>query len=220
MWLWNILTKVIFFNDLLSFFYSHGSFDETFHEPHRHKSTMKTGNGVTKLSMELSHMPPVKSLSHTHTHTQTHAQIHTWFPKPLTPLGWGIWKTSALPCQSGQLGEQRRTTNRRLRRVPETSSTLTNPVYLPLICSSASHMPCWGNPSLPSQNSIQKLKSSKRDIWNGHVTWMNSDTCDWMESLVWSLLIGSGLHFLIWICWYWWRPPVQWTRHPLTADKQ
>ncbi len=106
MWLWNILTKVIFFNDLLSFFYSHGSFDETFHEPHRHKSTMKTGNGVTKLSMELSHMPPVKSL-HTHTHTQTHAQIHTWFPKPLTPsLGWGIWKTSALPCQSGQLGEQ------------------------------------------------------------------------------------------------------------------
>ncbi len=48
---------------------------------------------------------PVKYLTHTHTHT--HAQIHTRFPKPLTPsLGWGIWKTSALPCQSGQLGEQ------------------------------------------------------------------------------------------------------------------
>lgn len=70
-------------------------------------------------------------------------------------------------------------------------------------------MPWWGNPSLPSQNSIQKLKSSKRDIWNGHVSWMKSDTCDWMESLGCSLLIGSGLHFLIWICWFWWRPPVQ-----------
>lgn len=104
MWLWNILTKVIFFlNDLLSFSYSHGSFDETFHEPHRHKFTMKTGNGVTKLSMELSHMPPVKSLSHTHKHMHK----YTWFPKPLTPsLGWGIWKTSALPCQSGQLEAQ------------------------------------------------------------------------------------------------------------------
>lgn len=159
---------------------------------------MKTGNGVTKLSMELSHTPPCLS------HTQTHAHIHTRLPKPLTPsLGWGIWKTSALPCQSGQLGEPNKgTTNWRLRHVPETSSTLTNPVYLPLICSSASHLPWWGNPSLPSQNSIQKLKSSKRDIWNRHLTWMMSNTCDWMERLGWSLLIGSGLHFLIWICWF------------------
>ncbi len=57
----NVVMKHInqgfFLNDLLSFFYSHGSFDKIFHEPHRHKSTMKTGNGVTKLSMELSHMP-------------------------------------------------------------------------------------------------------------------------------------------------------------------
>ncbi len=176
---------------------------------------MKTGNGVTKLSMELSHMPPVKSLSHTHTHTNTCTNTHMIPQAADTFFGMRDLEdiSITLPVWTAE-------NNKTAVVFPRHPAHWPTVYYLPLICSSASHMPCWGNPSLPSQNSIQKLKSSKRDIWNGHITWMNSDTCDWMESLVWSLLIGSGLHFLIWICWFWWRPPVQWTRHPLTADKQ
>lgn len=70
---------------------------------------------------------PLQSLTHTHT------QIHTRFPKH-----WQIWKTSALPCQSGELKQPSKPSKGMTQQLNVSVVFLRHPAHRPilfLICS-------------------------------------------------------------------------------------
>lgn len=165
---------------------------------------MKTGSGVTKLSMELSHMPPCKvSLTHKHTHTNTHT-----IPKNLANLEnfsitLPVWRARRT-IQTIQSNDE--------PALDAFVVFLRHPAHWPIpmtffkfVHTSACHAPWWGK-SISSQSELYleveliekghlKWKWNLDDVNHGRV-WLDGETrrepSDWLQ-----------------ICWSWWRPPVQ-----------